>query len=107
MYVKRFFVFIGMMIILISCHNGEVFRNSFVNGDDTLCEKDNLITLVKEIAIKEKIYVENSDSKIVAEDKFTIVEFHPKNINQFGGGGKLFFIKEKEEYKFFKIELWQ
>lgn len=36
MYVKRFIVFIGMMIILIGCHNGEVFKNSFDNGDDTV-----------------------------------------------------------------------
>ena len=106
-HAKRFFVFIGIVFILVGGHNNVILKNSFANGDDTMCKKDNLITLAKEIAIKEKIDVENSDIKIVTEDKFTIVEFHPKNTNQFGGGGKLFFIKEKGEYKFLKIELWQ
>lgn len=47
------------------------------------------------------------NTKIVYEKNFTIVEFHPKNRFQFGGGGRVYFRKENEKYIYQEIEFWQ
>lgn len=106
LYVKRFAILISIVFIFVNCY-AKLLENLHANGGDIVEDKENLVSLAKEIAREEMIDVDNSDIKIVQEDKFIIVEFHPKDINQFGGGGKLFFKKENENYIFLKIELWQ
>lgn len=104
--VKRFVILISIIFIFVNCY-ANVSTNLHANGGDIMEDKKSLVSLAKEIAVKEMIDVENSDIKMVQEDKFIIVEFHPKNINQLGGGGKLFFKIENGNYIFLKIELWQ
>ncbi|RJQ53417.1 MAG: hypothetical protein C4526_06535 [Nitrospiraceae bacterium] len=69
---------------------------------------EKLILLAKDLAREnEMTYVDNSEIKIVTKGDFIIVEFIPKPKNILGGGGRIFFKQEKDEFKFIKIERWQ
>ncbi|OPY75703.1 MAG: hypothetical protein A4E64_01816 [Syntrophorhabdus sp. PtaU1.Bin058] len=96
------------LLCFVLCHGGLSKRiYAYANGGNEVKKTDKLIVLATEIAQKNNIDVNNCDVRIKQENNFiTIVEFWP-NINQLGGGGKLFFKKLNDEYTFIKIELWQ
>ncbi len=72
-----------------------------------MSNQDSLILTARELAEKEGINVNDCNAEIVYENNHTIVEFYPKNPSQFGGGGRVYFKKENDKYKFLKIEHWQ
>jgi len=66
-----------------------------------------LTRLAREQASENKLDIRNCASKIVQEGDRWVVEFHPSDLTQFGGGGRFWFKVEKEKIVFEKMGRWE
>ena len=94
-----------IVFLMLSCI---VFAQSiYANGGSVVSDKEELISLAKQIAAKNKIDVDKCDVRYGQQRDSVTVEFWPKDVRQLGGGGKVFFKKANGKDAFDKIELWQ
>lgn len=66
-----------------------------------------LIRLAKEKAAEYKLPTEGTTTKVVQEGDSWVVEFHPTNTSQFGGGGRFWFRVKGREIDFEKWGRWE
>lgn len=66
-----------------------------------------LTELAKEKAAENNLPIENYSTKIVREGDLWVVEFHPTNTNQLGGGGRFWFRVKEQKITFEKMERWE
>ena len=66
-----------------------------------------LIRLAKDKAAENTLEIQNCASKVVREGDSWVVEFHPSNPSQLGGGGRFWFKIDGDKITFEKLGRWE
>ena len=66
-----------------------------------------LIRLAKDKAAENNLPIEKCTSKIVREGSLWVVEFHPSDPRQLGGGGRFLFKIDGDKITFEKMGRWE
>lgn len=73
----------------------------------SLKEKEKIINTAKEIAEKEKMDIKDCNIEVIIKGELVTVEISPKAKLILGGGGRIVFKKNGNDYKLIKVKHWQ
>jgi hypothetical protein len=94
-------------IALIAVLFGNTANKLNANGLVSMMGTDNIIEEAIEIAQKNNMNIVNCNIRVLKKEEYTIVEFYPKEMQQLGGGGRVWFSGRNGNLIFCKIEIWQ
>lgn len=66
-----------------------------------------LIPIATQLITEAGVNADACTVKVTDDEQHVIVEFYPKKLVQFGGGGRVVFIKDELRLRLVKVERWQ